>query len=280
MNYVRRSASHRAKMALLALAVPLFAVEGRSQAYFDWYAKGFWNGQAYEGYSAYSSAQIAYFISSFGGSDNAVLTDSDPGTCAAAPLDPDQVCQFSTSYYVQSSGATPTQNGYMRAFGYSYWLAAPAFSRLEVCANDCVTRRSIRPWELALLPHSPQVQVPLRRSAVNAGGTARASMRRGVDRFRRAPSGGLMPGTKHRGIPAVIAAFKSKAQWVRQAALELGLTFEETSVSGQDDVVKFRFGELDSATTRKLIAAVPRDAYAYRAEIGSGSEPPPAGKRD
>jgi hypothetical protein len=165
----RRSASHPAKWTPLAFALLLFAVEGRSQAYFEWHAKGFWNGQAYEGYDAYSSAETAYFISAFGGSGNAVLTDSDPGTCATAPSGPEQVCQFSTSYYVQSSGATPTQYGYMHAFGYSYWLAAPPVSRVAVCANNCVTIRSIRPWELALLPLSSWAQGPLRRNAVSAG---------------------------------------------------------------------------------------------------------------
>jgi hypothetical protein len=151
---------------VLAFALLLFAVEGRSQAYYGWVGKGFWNGQTYEGYSAYSSAEIAYFIASFGGPGNATLTESDPGTCNEAPSGLGQVCDFSTSYFVQSSGATPTLPAYMRSFGYGYWLAAPASSRTEPCANNCVTIRSIPPWQSSLYPRSPLGRVPLRRGVV------------------------------------------------------------------------------------------------------------------
>jgi hypothetical protein len=152
------------KSRMFALAVLLFTVEGRSQAFYDWVGQGFWDGRSYEGYSAYSSAQIAYLISSFRGPDNATLTDSDPGTCGDAPTGLNQFCQFSTSYFVQSSGATPTITGFMRSFGYGYWLAAPTSQRLEVCVNDCMTRRSIPPWEVALFPRS-RMRVLLRKEA-------------------------------------------------------------------------------------------------------------------
>jgi len=151
---------------VLAFGLLLFAVEGRSQAYYEWAGKGSWNGETYEGYSAYSSAEIAYFIASFGGPGNATLTDSDPGMCNEAPTGLDQVCDFSTSYFVQSSGATPTLPAYMRSFGYGYWLAAPAPSRAELCANNCVTIRSIPPWQSSLYPRSPSGRVPLRRGVV------------------------------------------------------------------------------------------------------------------
>lgn len=152
----------RMRSLVLAFALLLFAVEGHSQAYYEWSGKGFWNGRTYEGYSAYSSAQIAYFIASFGGPGNATLTDSDPGTCETAPSGLDQTCHFTTSYFVQSSGATPTLPAFMRSFGYGDWLAAPSSHRSDVCTNDCVMWRSIPPWETALYPRSSQVQVPFR----------------------------------------------------------------------------------------------------------------------
>jgi hypothetical protein len=115
----------RNKVAL-GFALLLVAMEGRSEANYDWYGTGSWNGQVYYGYSAFSAAAIAYYIGSFGGPDNATLTDSDPGTCATAPTGPDQACQFNTSYFVQSSGATPTLPGYMHAR-----FVSPCFERRE-----------------------------------------------------------------------------------------------------------------------------------------------------
>jgi hypothetical protein len=67
--------------------------------------------------------------------------------------------------------------------------------------------------------------------------------------------------------PVVITAFKSKAQLLRQLAAELKLQIEETEITGKDDLVRFSFGELDDATTQKLVHAVPRDVYAYRGTI-------------
>ena len=71
--------------------------------------------------------------------------------------------------------------------------------------------------------------------------------------------------------PAVITALLSKAHLVRETALQLGIPYKESPVAGRDDLVKFSFGPLDEATTRKLVALVPREAYAYRAIIGGAS---------
>ena len=68
--------------------------------------------------------------------------------------------------------------------------------------------------------------------------------------------------------PAVITALLSKAHLVREAALQLGISYSETPVVGHEDQVKFRFDPIDEATTRELLALVPREAYAYRAIIG------------
>ena len=154
------------KSPVFALVVLLLAVEGRSQAFYDWNSQNSWDGRTYEGYSAYSSAQIAYLIGSFGGPGNATLTDSDPGTCADEPSGLNQFCQFNTSYFVESSGASPTITGYMRSFGYGYWLAAPTSLWPEVCVNDCVMKRSIPPWEVSLYPQA-RMRVPFRAVAVS-----------------------------------------------------------------------------------------------------------------
>jgi hypothetical protein len=140
----------------------LFTEVGYAQAFYDWVGQGFWDGRTYEGYNAYSSAEIAYSIASFRGPDNATLTDSDPGTCGEAPTGLNQVCQFTTSYFVQSSGATPTITGFMRSFGYGFWLGAPTSHRQDVCVNDCVVRRAIPAWALALFPQS-RMRVPFRK---------------------------------------------------------------------------------------------------------------------
>ena len=156
------------KSLIFALAVLLFAVEGRSQeALYGWNSFDSWDGGTYEGYSAYSSAQIAYLIRSFGGPGNATLTDLDPGTCGDEPSGLNQFCQFNSSYFVESSGASPTMPGYMRSFGYGYWLAAPTSPWPGVCVNDCVLKRSIPPWEVALYPQA-RMRVPFRAVASSA----------------------------------------------------------------------------------------------------------------
>jgi hypothetical protein len=77
-----------------------------------------------------------------------------------------------------------------------------------------------------------------------------------------------MTNAKHTR-PAVITAVSSKAHLVRQVAAELGLIYEELSVPGRDGLTKFTFSEIDDETTRKLVTSIPRDAYAYRAELGT-----------
>jgi hypothetical protein len=73
--------------------------------------------------------------------------------------------------------------------------------------------------------------------------------------------------------PAGIVALKSKAHLVRQVAVEQGISYDETPVPGEDDVIRFSFQPMDDDATRKLAFAIPREAYARRAIIGAG--PPP-----
>ena len=80
-----RSVVRKFKSLIFGFALLLLlTVEGRSQVFYDWVGQGSWDGKVYEGYSAYSSAEIAYLIRSFRGPDNATLTDSDQGTCGDA----------------------------------------------------------------------------------------------------------------------------------------------------------------------------------------------------
>jgi hypothetical protein len=72
---------------------------------------------------------------------------------------------------------------------------------------------------------------------------------------------------------AGIVALKSKAHLVRQVAFEQGISYDETPVPGEDNVIRFSFEPMDDATTRKLVFAIPREAYARRAIFGDG--PPP-----
>jgi len=68
--------------------------------------------------------------------------------------------------------------------------------------------------------------------------------------------------------PAGIVAFRSKAHLVRQVALEQGISYVEVPVPGEDNVIRFSFEPMDDATTRKLVIAIPREAYARRATFG------------
>jgi hypothetical protein len=65
--------------------------------------------------------------------------------------------------------------------------------------------------------------------------------------------------------PAGIVALRSKAHLVRQVALELGISYDEAPVPGEDNVIRFSFEPIDDATTRKLAFAIPREAYARSA---------------
>jgi hypothetical protein len=85
-----------------------------------------------------------------------------------------------------------------------------------------------------------------------------------------------MKSTKLR--PAGIVALKSKAHLVRQVASENGVSYEETTVPGEDDVIRFSFEPMDDTTTRKLVFAIPREAYA-RSAIFGGRAPPVAPKK-
>jgi len=73
--------------------------------------------------------------------------------------------------------------------------------------------------------------------------------------------------------PAVITALKSKAHLVRQVASELGFLYDEGSVTGRDDLVRFSFKQMDDDASRKLAAVMPTEVYAYSAIVGGG--PPP-----
>jgi hypothetical protein len=80
-----------------------------------------------------------------------------------------------------------------------------------------------------------------------------------------------MKSTKLR--PAGIVALKSKAHLVRQVASENGVSFDETPVPGEDNVIRFSFEPMDDDTTRKLAFAIPREAYAHRAIFDGGAPP-------
>jgi hypothetical protein len=71
-----------------------------------------------------------------------------------------------------------------------------------------------------------------------------------------------MEKTKH---PVAITALIAKAHFVREAASKNNLTYEEESVEGHSDVVRFLFKPLDTESTRKLLTDVPRDAFAFQA---------------
>jgi hypothetical protein len=73
--------------------------------------------------------------------------------------------------------------------------------------------------------------------------------------------------------PAGIVALKSKAHLVRQVALEQGVSFDETPVPEEDNVIRFSFQPMDDTTSRKLVMALPREVFARRATIDGG--PPP-----
>jgi hypothetical protein len=73
--------------------------------------------------------------------------------------------------------------------------------------------------------------------------------------------------------PAGIVAFKSKAHLVRQVASVQGVSYTEAPVPGEDDVIRFAFQPMDDAASRKLVMAIPREAFARRAIIGGGLPP-------
>jgi hypothetical protein len=73
--------------------------------------------------------------------------------------------------------------------------------------------------------------------------------------------------------PAGITVPKEKAGGVRQIAAQEGFSYKEKAVPGRDDLIRFLFEKMDDADTQRLVAAIPRDVYAYRAVIGGG--PPP-----
>jgi hypothetical protein len=74
----------------------------------------------------------------------------------------------------------------------------------------------------------------------------------------------------------IIRAFSSKAHLVRQVATEQGVSYEETPIPGEEDVVRFVFKTKDDAATDKLVTALPREVFVRRADIG-GIPPLPKG---
>jgi hypothetical protein len=55
---------------------------------------------------------------------------------------------------------------------------------------------------------------------------------------------------------------------MRQVALEQGISYDESPVPRDDNVIRFSFEPMDDAITRKLVFAIPREAYARRATFG------------
>ncbi|RYY02160.1 MAG: hypothetical protein EOO53_14085 [Gammaproteobacteria bacterium] len=68
--------------------------------------------------------------------------------------------------------------------------------------------------------------------------------------------------------PVVITAFKIRADLIRQVASEYNYAYEETAVTGSEDLIKFFFNQLDDVNTNILVAAIPLDIFAYKAVIG------------
>jgi hypothetical protein len=141
------AASYAARSLSVVLALGLMSATSqlKAQSFYEWYAVGFWDHATYIGYSAFSAAEVQYFIASFRGRTNASETWSDPGTCATPPTGLGQTCQFTTSYYVISSGASPTETDYMRSFTYGYWIEGTPPPRAEVRTKMPRVRVSTRP---------------------------------------------------------------------------------------------------------------------------------------
>ncbi len=70
--------------------------------------------------------------------------------------------------------------------------------------------------------------------------------------------------------PAFITALRANADLVRQVALKHRLSYDEEAVPERADLVRFSFGPLDDATTRKFIFDIPREAYYYQAVLCNG----------
>ena len=68
--------------------------------------------------------------------------------------------------------------------------------------------------------------------------------------------------------PAIITAERAKADLVRKAAAQLGFAFQESSPASEPDLVKFHFGLLSDEDTMRLVNAVPREAYYFKAILG------------
>lgn len=66
----------------------------------------------------------------------------------------------------------------------------------------------------------------------------------------------------------MITAHTSKAHLVREAATNLGLAFEEVApIPGEEELVRFYFGELNDGDTMRLVNAVPPEAYNFKAVL-------------
>jgi hypothetical protein len=65
--------------------------------------------------------------------------------------------------------------------------------------------------------------------------------------------------------PLGITVLKSKLDVVREIAAELGFEYTEESTTDCDDSVCFNFGSLSDEQTMKLVSAIPRDVYYFRA---------------
>ena len=76
--------------------------------------------------------------------------------------------------------------------------------------------------------------------------------------------------TKADRDPIAIVAQASKADLVRQVALELKMSYEELPVLGKPDLIRFRFPSMTSEDELKLVFAVPKEAYCQAVFVGSG----------
>jgi len=72
--------------------------------------------------------------------------------------------------------------------------------------------------------------------------------------------------------PTAILAQASKADFVRQVALELKMQYQELPVLHQPRLIRFRFQPMSREDEHRLVFAVPREAYCQA--MFDGSEDP------
>lgn len=68
----------------------------------------------------------------------------------------------------------------------------------------------------------------------------------------------------------VITALRSKAHIVREVAARHGFLYEEASVPGHDDLIRFRIKDMDDAKAQTLVKVMPLEVFAFRGVMTGG----------